>query len=389
MTSRPSFVKYAIEVFRAYITDGVPGSGAQKPVKADIRTWGAKIETSLDDLYDKAITTLGGIGGTADAITATGTPTVDALLAGQAYWFTPTGTNTVIGPTLNIDSLTAKTIADAFGSPLPKAKLVANRAHLLVYDGTVLRLIGHGFAKGYLFGLILANNGGTPLTKIDIGAGQCRSDDDAFDFVFTATFTKDLGSTWVVGSGNGGLDTGALAASTSYDVYAIGRTDGTAQDFIACKTLLGFTFPTGYSKKRLIGQFMTSGASQIIAATWYADGTAFLSVPVSDVAVTNPGTAAVLRTLTAPLSSIAIFTAWLNNVTTAAVQLLITDPSQADTTPSTTLFDLRGTATGQTNSAEFRRRLSSGQVRIRQQASGASDALNVITRGWWTDRGIH
>lgn len=390
MTTRPSFTKLALEIFRAYITDGVPSSGAQKPVKADVRAWGLKIEASLDDLYDK-VTSLLTVGGTVDVITATASPTVDALLAGQWYVFVPTGANTVIGPTINIDTLGAKTLTDPSGRQLPVGRL-QNRATLGYYDGTVIRVMGGlvPFAKGHLHGLIPANNIGTPNTKIDIGAGRCRSDDDSADLMYGATFTKDLTATWVVGSGNGGLDVGVLAVSTSYDIYAIAKTDGSAYDFIVCKTSLGFTFPTGYTVKRLVGQFMTDGAAAIRPATWFSDGSATLAVPVSDVAVTNPGTAAVLRTLSAPLSSVAIFTAWLNNATTAAVQLLLTDPAQTDTTPSATIFDLRGTVANQSPSAEFRRKLnSSGQVRSRQQASGASDAFNIITRGWITDRNIH
>lgn len=34
-------------VWRDYITDGVPGSGANKPVKADIRAWGTALEVDI------------------------------------------------------------------------------------------------------------------------------------------------------------------------------------------------------------------------------------------------------------------------------------------------------------------------------------------------------
>jgi hypothetical protein len=41
----------------------------------------------------------------------------------------------------------------------------------------------------------------------------------------TTALTKTISSTWSVGSGNGGLDTGAVLASTWYHIYLIERTD--------------------------------------------------------------------------------------------------------------------------------------------------------------------
>lgn len=40
-------IKSALEIFRDYETDGVPSSGAHKPVKSDIRDWGAALESGL------------------------------------------------------------------------------------------------------------------------------------------------------------------------------------------------------------------------------------------------------------------------------------------------------------------------------------------------------
>src|SRR4051812_24990431 len=37
--------KTAAEIWRDYETEGVPSSGAHKPIKADIREWGAAAET--------------------------------------------------------------------------------------------------------------------------------------------------------------------------------------------------------------------------------------------------------------------------------------------------------------------------------------------------------
>jgi hypothetical protein len=39
-------IKTANEIWRDYVTDGVPSSGANKPVKSDIRDWAAAIEAA-------------------------------------------------------------------------------------------------------------------------------------------------------------------------------------------------------------------------------------------------------------------------------------------------------------------------------------------------------
>lgn len=44
------FTKLAAEIWRDYVTDGVPASGAKKPVKADIRLWGLEAEQTLAGL---------------------------------------------------------------------------------------------------------------------------------------------------------------------------------------------------------------------------------------------------------------------------------------------------------------------------------------------------
>lgn len=387
---RPNFVKYATEIFRAYIVTSLPSSGAQKPVKVDIRTWGGLIEAALTDLYNKAPTPLGAVGGTANAVTATGTPGVPSLAAGQFYSIVPTITNTDT-ITLLVDTNTAKAVLDRNGRALIAGRWKAGERHVLYYDGTQFVLVSmQPLERSAFAGLVPSNNAGTPLTKIDVSVGLCRSSDDTADLGLNAVMTKSLASTWVAGTGNGGLDTGALAVSTSYDVYIIGKADGTATDIIACKTSLGFSFPTGYSLKRLIGQFMTDGSSNIRAGTWFTDGRFLYTVPVNDINATNPGTAAVLRTLSAPIGAKAKFVMSVANVTTAAIQTLITETTQTDTAPSTTLFSLRVGAVNVMAAVELERKLdASGQVRSRLSASGAADVLIMTTFGWWSDRGIH
>lgn len=79
--------------------------------------------------------------------------------------------------------------------------------------------------RGHIAGMNLSNDATTPNSVIDISTGSCTSDDATTMIAFASAITKSIASTWSLGSGNGGLDTGSVLASTWYHVYAIERVD--------------------------------------------------------------------------------------------------------------------------------------------------------------------
>lgn len=247
----------------------------------------------------------------------------------------------------------------------------------------------HAQAPGFLHGLTLSNNGSDANNDIDIAAGACMADADLGAMFLTSTLTKRSDAAWAVGTGNGGMDTGAKTTSQWLYLWLIERSDTGVVDALFSASATAPTMPTGYDKKRRIGSVRTDGSSNFLA--FIQDGDEFtFKVPITDLASTaNPGTAAVLRTLTVPPSMWARFTYWLNNVTTAAVAVLVTETAQTDTTPATAgPFDLRATAAAQVVEDEFRRKVdSSSQIRTRQHASGAADAVMIVTKGFTDTRG--
>jgi hypothetical protein len=70
-------------------------------------------------------------------------------------------------------------------------------------------------------GLTLSNDATTPNTVLDIAAGQCADQTCAALFTLSSAITKSISSTWTSGSGNGMLDVGAVAASSTYHIYGI------------------------------------------------------------------------------------------------------------------------------------------------------------------------
>jgi hypothetical protein len=97
---------------------------------AAIASWYAQI---------KAGTVIGTVGGTADAITLTCSPTVSALAAGQRYLFKAPGTNTG-AVTLNVDSIGAVALRYK-DVALIAGDLVTNDYVLATFDGTRFQMV--------------------------------------------------------------------------------------------------------------------------------------------------------------------------------------------------------------------------------------------------------
>ena len=80
------------------------------------------------------------VGGSANAITITATPTATGYRSGMQVVFEPTADNTA-SATINVDSLGAKTIVREDGSTLQAGDIVNDRFAHLVYDGVFFVLL--------------------------------------------------------------------------------------------------------------------------------------------------------------------------------------------------------------------------------------------------------
>mgnify|MGYP000951889687 CR=1 FL=1 len=99
-------------------------------------------------------------------------------------------------------------------------------------------------------------------------------------------------------SGRGGLDTGSVASSTLYYLYAIPATSGRGFDLV-CSVTAPTTGPTGFSAWSYLGSFATDGSSDILGA--YCDGQYVAGNIVNSVTVTE--TSATAKSLTIPASA--------------------------------------------------------------------------------------
>jgi hypothetical protein len=112
----------------------------------------------------------------------------------------------------------------------------------------------------------------------------------------------------------------------------------------------------------------------------------YWDLPVRDISVLNSGTSAVTRTLASvptgvvvlPIANISENNGSNNHYS------LVTSLDQTDTVPSATVYSYftSSVGLGYSNTAIRVHTNTSAQIRTRQSASGASDALDIVVHGW-------
>jgi hypothetical protein len=240
--------------------------------------------------------------------------------------------------------------------------------------------------RGYLAGMAISNNVSDATNDIDIAAGECADSTSVTVIRATGAFTKRLDAAWAVGTGNGGLDTGAIA-NTTYHVFAIQKDSDGTTDYLFSASATAPTMPGGYTYFRRIGSFMRLAAAIL---PFLQDGDHFqLKTPILDVNATSSGTSAVTRTLSVPtgINVRANMNVGLGAASGEGVylsDLALTDLAASGTaaplyTASTPASNLAWQATIRTN--------TSGQIRSRQAVGGATETLRIATLGWYDTRG--
>lgn len=239
--------------------------------------------------------------------------------------------------------------------------------------------------RSYLAGAVLSNDGGSPNTVVDITTGVATSDDNTVSMALSSAYTKSIASTWVVGTGNGGLDTGAVAASTWYHVWLIERTDTGAVDVLLSTSATSPTMPTNYTKKRRVGAIKTDGASHILTFSQNGDEFLWLSPP-NDINVATLGTTATLYTLSTPLG--VKTNAMLRGYVQAAsgTNVLINSPDEISVAASATAVTLIVWSASAGGSGDVNTRTNtSSQIRV--VSSVANTTAVFSTYGWIDTRG--
>lgn len=250
---------------------------------------------NVGQVQDNQFNYWGTTGGSADVYTLTPSPTITAYATTQQFTAKISATNATTTPYLQISG-----IANPASTAVIK-KLNASRAEIAVEAGDLLAdgiytfqrnsannawillnpekpfvnlVNGTGYnvratttTQGIVYlnnPITIANNSGTPNTKIDFSAGNARLDDGSGQMILSSTLTKILQSSgaWTAGNDANGLFTSAKANSTKYYLFAI--TNGTINDAGYDTSPTGANIPAGY-KGSYRGMIKTDSSGNILA----------------------------------------------------------------------------------------------------------------------------
>ncbi|QIG75016.1 hypothetical protein EVC14_018 [Rhizobium phage RHph_I3_18] len=180
-------------------------------------------------------------------------------------------------------------------------------------------------------GVELSNNSGNPTTHVDFAAGTVVK--GPLIVRNLAAFTKRINATFSAGSGNGGLDTGAVGASGTYFAYALRKDSDRTFDvvFSASATSAGVTTTllTGYTIIKQIGVVLTDASSLIRQFIMYARDEYTFVTPIKDAVSAAISSTSALLSLTVPngvKSKAKLRFQYQSTATTASA--LISDPAQ-------------------------------------------------------------
>jgi hypothetical protein len=241
------------------------------------------------------------------------------------------------------------------------------------------------FPSGHLSGLTMSTAGAS--STMTIAAGEAVDSTNTALMQLAASISKTT-SAWAVGTGNGGLDTGVIANSTSYHFYLIRRPDTGVVDVIFSTNASAPTLPANYTQYRRIGSCDTNGSAQW--RKFYQDGDVFtFDAPTLSHNTTNQGTSAVTATLDVPLgirveAKLNVALSDINN----ANGVLISDLSVTDSAASASAAPLVSVAVpvvtaGQAIAAPVRVFTSTSKtVRTRLIASGVNTLLRIAVTGY-------
>lgn len=241
------------------------------------------------------------------------------------------------------------------------------------------------YPLNYLTGSELSTAGGTGT--FGIAAGASMDSTNAAMMAVATAYTKTQ-SAWAVGTGNGGWDGTGAAPTTAawWHVYRIRRPDTGVVDYIFSLSATAPTLPANYTEFRRLG----SMKSIVTTGYW----TAFLQtgdlfkrlVDAADVAVSNPGSSAVLATVSVPTG---LKVRWLGSVgiRVAGDYVKISDPDTTDSAATTSNFTIYGGGASNTGVYAECQTNTSAQIRYRANAGSGGMNMDLNTSGWIDTRG--
>lgn len=234
---------------------------------------------NVGQVQDNQFLYLGTTSGSADAYTLAPSPAITAYTATQQFTAKISATNLTTTPYLQLSAIANPTttavikklsatkteIAVAIGDLVANGiytfqRNSANNAWIVLELSNPATTTTQGIS--YLSNPITIAFNGT--TQMDIGAGIVNYDNGSGQLLCQA-ITKTLQSSgaWTAGTNQNGLDTGARANSTWYNIFEIVKNSDNISDILFSLSRTSPTVPSGYTLVAWIGKVRTDGSGNI------------------------------------------------------------------------------------------------------------------------------
>lgn len=244
---------------------------------------------------------------------------------------------------------------------------------------TISTTLAPNLVPNYISGLTLSTAGSSATMSIAAGVANDTTNTTLMNLASAISKTT---ASWVVGTAQGGLDTGSIAINTWYHFYEIQRVDTNVVDVVFSTNATSPTLPTNYTIYRRIGSGRTNASSQWVSFTQIGNefiwATSFLDINAGSTSATR-----VNVTLTVPIGIVvqALFRGTQNGG--GAQATIFTSLVETDQTPSGTngLCDL-GAPIQAANFARW----TNTSAQIGQRSTGVT-GYAIGTYGWVDRRG--
>lgn len=247
----------------------------------------------------------------------------------------------------------------------------------------------------FITGLEISHGSDTDHDII-VSLGKARDVSDTDDMVLSSAITKQADASWSVGTNAGGMAAGeSLPTSGTIHLWLIKRSDTGVVDAMFnnhATSGLTPTLPTGYDYKRRIWSFRTDASANIILGDQVGTGLNrawIYDSPIKDISANNPGTSAVMATLSVPagLSVMAKTRGYASNSGGGSYPIIyLSSPDSTDLAPSTTVSPFNdANAGGGSYQQSYNKAVktnTSSQIRYRISASAAENTIYIFTDGW-------
>ena len=289
-----------------------------------------------------------------------------------------------VGQTINIKVNNGTTNSAAF-----TGSIVSVSSANFFLGGNASTTINAYIDECALWQKVLSSQEITDLYSSGNGQTLTETISDSTNMTCAAMTAKRLSSAWSAGSSGGLLDTGSIAASKTYHLFAIQKADGT-QDYVASLNPKKPTLPSGYLYYRRIRSVRTNGSSQVIAETQVGHKIIYPAISVDVYHVAPANASALARTMSAPvgIEVDGYGTGHVENSGNIMCDSMVTSFATDDYAPSGSatpnIGALASIAKGNYATNDWRLTLSrSGQLRSRSYSAHADTLLYLDIRGYF------